>query len=86
MLQCGICLCVALLLELKPKPLEEQGNAGLSINQDVFAHPPVEVFDFIEPRDLNTSAVEIEMRTAVIRRCLEMIWATHCTKEKTMLI
>lgn len=61
MLWCRKCLCVAILLEFKSKPLEILGNAGLSINHDVFTHPPSEVFHFKEPRDLNTSAVEIKM-------------------------
>lgn len=54
-------MCVAILLELNSKPLENWGNAGLGVNHDVFAHPPSEVFDCIEPGDLNTSAVEIKM-------------------------
>lgn len=58
---CRKCLCVALFLQFKSKPLETQGNAGLSINHDVFAHPPSEVFHFKEPRDLKTSAVEIKI-------------------------
>lgn len=45
--------------------LRNRGNAVLSVNQDVFTRPPSEVFHFKEPRDLNTSAVEIKLRQLV---------------------